>query len=113
MKKTLLFALVLALVSLPAFAAKNPSINIPEDVKVGSTFVPAGNYSLTITGTGPEVQVTLNQGKKTIASFSAKEVQEKGLTGISANDSGKVPTLAGIQLHDVSLVLDDAPRSGQ
>jgi hypothetical protein len=113
MKKTLMFAFVLALVSAPAFAAKNPSINIPEDVKVGSTFVPAGDYSLTITGAGPEVQVTLNQGKKTVASFSAKEVQEKGLTGISATDSGKVPTLEAIQLHDVSLVLENSPQPGQ
>jgi hypothetical protein len=35
------------------------------------------------------------------------------LTGISAKDSGKVPTLEGIQLHDVSLVLEDAQQSGQ
>jgi ABC-type Zn uptake system ZnuABC Zn-binding protein ZnuA len=113
MKKTLMYAFVLALVSVPAFAAKKNNISIPEDVKVGTTLVPAGDYSLTITGAGPEVQVTLTQGKKDVASFTAKEIQSKGLTGISAKDSGKVPTLEGIQLHDVSLVLEDAQQSGQ
>jgi len=114
MKKTLLFAFVLSLVSIPAFAAKkNPSINIPEDVKIGTTTVPAGDYSLTITGTGPEVQVTLTQGKKDVANFAAKEVQTKGLTGIAASGTGKVPTLEAIQLHDMNLVLENGPSSGQ
>ena len=113
MKRVLLFAFMLALVSTPGFAAKNPSINIPEDVKVGSTLVPAGDYNLSITGTGPDVQVTINQGKKAVVSFSAKEVQAKGLTGISAGGSGKVPTLEAIQLHDVNLVVEDAPHSAQ
>jgi hypothetical protein len=114
MKQAPVFALMLALASIPAFAAKrNPTINIPEDVEIGSTLVPAGDYSLSITGAGPEVQVTINQGKKAVASFTAKEVQAKGLTGISADSSAKVPVLESIQLHDLSLVLEDAPHSGQ
>jgi preprotein translocase subunit SecB len=114
MKKALLFAIVLATASIPAIAAKkDQSINIPMDVQVGSTLVHAGDYTLSITGTGPDVQVTINRGSKAVASFSATEVQSKGLTGISALPSGKVPTLAGIQLHDVNLVLQSAPHSGQ
>ncbi len=114
MKKALLLASTLVLVSTPAFAGnRNPSVNIPEQVEVGSTLIPAGNYSLSITGAGPEVQVALNQGKKTVASFTAKEIQAKGLSSISAETSGKVPVLQSIQLHDFSLVLEDAPRAGQ
>jgi hypothetical protein len=113
MKKALLLSSMLVLVSIPAFAAKNPSINIPESVLVGSTVVPAGDYNLSITGAGPDVQVTINQGKKALATFSAKEIQVKGSTGISAKDSGKIPVLESIQLHDFSLVLQSAPQSGQ
>jgi hypothetical protein len=114
MKQAPVFALMLALASIPAFAAKrNPTINIPEDVEIGSTLIPAGDYSLAITGAGPEVQVTLTKDKKSVASFAAKEVQVKGLTSISADSSGKVPVLEAIQLHDLSLVLEDAPHSGQ
>ena len=113
MKKAILSATVLVLASIPAFAARNPTINIPEDVQVGSTLVPAGDYNLSITGSGPEVQVTINQGKKAVVSFAAKEVQVKGLTSISTEGSGKAPTLESIQLHDFNLVLQDAPYSGQ
>jgi hypothetical protein len=114
MKQFSLFAFMLVLLTIPAFAAKkDPSINIPMDVQVGSTLVHAGDYTLSITGTGPDVQVTINRGSKAVASFSATEIQSKGLTGISALPSGKVPTLAGIQLHDVNLVLQSAPHSGQ
>jgi hypothetical protein len=113
MKKAILSASVLVLASISAFAAKNPTIDIPEDVKVGSTLIPAGGYNLFITGTGPEVQVTINQGKKAVVSFAAKEVQVKGLTSISTEGSGKDPVLQSIQLHDFDLVLQDAPQSGQ
>ena len=114
MKQAPVFALMLALASIPAFAAKrNPTINIPEDVEIGSALVPAGDYSLSITGAGPEVQVTLVKDKKSVASFAAKEVQVKGLTSISEENSGKVPVLLSIQLHDFNLVLQDEPHSGQ
>jgi hypothetical protein len=100
---------MLGLVTIPAVAAnKNPSINIPIDVQVGSTLVPAGDYNLTITGTAPDVQVTINKGNKAIVSFPAKEVQSKGLTSVSAQGSGKVPNLESIQLHEFLLVLQDA-----
>jgi hypothetical protein len=114
MKKAFLLTSTLVLVSIPAFAGKNnPSINIPEEVEIGSTLVPAGDYTLSISGAGPEVQVILNQGKKDVASFTAKEIQSKGLTSISADSSGKVPVLQSIQLHNFSLVLEGASHSGQ
>jgi hypothetical protein len=114
MKRFSFFALMLVLFTIPAFAAKkDPSINIPMDVQVGTKVVPAGDYTLSITGAGPQVQVTINHGNKAVASFSATEVQAKGLTSISALPAGKVPTLQGIQLHDMNLVVQSAPQSGQ
>lgn len=114
MKKALLFASMLVLVSTPAFAGKrNPTINIPEEVAIGTTLIPAGDYTLSITGAGPEVQVTLTQDKKSVVSFTAKELPVKGLTGISEDTSPKVPILESIQLHDLSLVIEGAPHPGQ
>ena len=55
MKRFLGYAAVLALLSAPAFAAKNSeTINISEPVTVGATQLPAADYKVTWTGTGSE-----------------------------------------------------------
>jgi hypothetical protein len=114
LKRVLSFAFIMALVSIPAFAAKNPSVVFPEDVKVGSTLVPAGHYNLTITGAGSDVQVTINQGKKAVVTFTAAQTPAKGLISITSKDAGKAaPSLQSIQLHDFNLVLHNAPQTGQ
>jgi hypothetical protein len=59
MKRFVGYAAMLALLSAPAFAAKNSStVTISEPVTVGTTQLPAAEYHVTWTGTGSSAQVT-------------------------------------------------------
>ena len=62
MKRLSYCALILAILSVPAFAAKNSqSVKFSDTVKVGDTQLPAGDYKVTWEGTGANVKVTLEQ----------------------------------------------------
>jgi len=114
MKQFFALTLMVVAASVPAFAGAKPqTVTLPEAVEVGSTVVPAGNYALNMTGTGSSVQATLTQGKKTVASFSARAVPSKADRGLTTDGSGKVPVLVAIQIKDVNLVLEDAKVAGQ
>ncbi|HWE83562.1 MAG TPA: hypothetical protein VG267_01360 [Terracidiphilus sp.] len=118
MKRLFAFTFVLALASIPAFAAKNSqSVTVPEAVSVGSTQLPAGNYKITWTGSGPSVQVTLKQQDvrtPATATTQAKLVSENhGHAAVTINNQGGSKTIELIQLDHVSLVLGSAPSSGQ
>ena len=72
MKRFFGIALALVLFAAPAFAAGKPqSVTLSNAVQVGSTLVPAGDYKLSWTGTGPDVQATLAQNGKAVITFSA------------------------------------------
>lgn len=114
MKRLFGYALVLALTAAPAFAAKNSqTVSFAQNVKVGSTEIPAGDVKVSWTGTGDNVQVTLTEGK-TSATFPAKVVQEKHAykSYVVSNASGS-PQLQVIQLRDISLQLAGPTASGQ
>ena len=114
MKQSFHFALMLALLTAPAFAGqKSQTVTIPENVVVGTTQVVAGDYKLTYTGAGPDVQVTLSQIKKAPITFSAKTVAGKFTPGVLTETQGKVVALESIQLKDINLVVDTAPHAGQ
>jgi len=115
MKRFFGFALILALSAVPALAATNSqSVTFAGAVKVGSTQLPAGSYKVTWTGAGPAVQVTLTQGKKTLATVQAKVVEQKNNhNGVTTNTQGGVDVVQAIQLNNVSLVLDSTPAPGQ
>jgi hypothetical protein len=114
MKRILGTALMLVLVSGAAFAAqKSQSVTIPEKMQVGSTAIPAGDYKLTYTGTGPVVQVTLAQEKKAPITFSAKTVAGKFDPGVNTDSRTGVVVLQSIQLKSVSLVIADGTAAGQ
>lgn len=118
MKRFLACAFILALSTVPSFAAKNSqTINFPEKLSVGATSLPAGDYKVTWTGTGPSVQVTLVQkdaSHPATATITAKLVDEQhGHTGLTIDNKAGVDTLQTIQLNKISLVLGDAPVSGQ
>jgi hypothetical protein len=118
MKRSFGFALILALLSIPAFAAKNSqSINIIDPVTIGSTKLPAGEYKVTWTGTAPNVQVTIEQKgaqHPISATVPAKLMTEKhDHTQLTTNTHSGVITLENIQLKDVTLNLVSAPVSGQ
>ena len=115
MKRFFGFALMLALFAAPAFAGNNKpqTVTIPETVQVGSTQVPAGDYKLTWTGTGSDVQATLAKYNKTIVTFSAKVVAGKNLPGINTDAKSGVAVLESIQLSKLSLLLEGTTTSGQ
>jgi hypothetical protein len=114
MKRFFGFALTLVLFAAPAFASKKPpTVTIPAAVQVGSTQVPAGDYTLTWTGSGSNVQATLAQNGKAVVAFSATEIDGKSNQGVETHAQGGVQILDRIQLNNVTLVLGGAPHSGQ
>jgi hypothetical protein len=114
MKRFLGIALMLVLVSAPTFASKRaPTVTLPETVKIGSAQIPAGDYKVTWTGSGSDVQVTLTRDEKAVVTFAAKTVAGKNLPGITTNSEGGVNLLNSIQLDNVSLVLEGATQTGQ
>jgi hypothetical protein len=114
MKRFFGFALTLVLFAAPAFASmKSQTVTIPKTVQVGSTQLPAGDYKLTWTGSGSNVQVTLTQNEKAVITFSAKAVDGKNDPGVETLTDGGVTVLESIQLKTVSLVLENAAHSGQ
>lgn len=118
MKRFFGIASMLALLSIPAFAAKNSqTVQLPSTVSVAGTQLPAGDYKVSWTGTGPTVQVTLKQedtSKPATVSFSAKLVQQNhDRPVLTTNSQGGMNTLESIELNHVSLVLSGSPAAGQ
>lgn len=114
MKRLFGCALMLALAAAPAMAAKNSqSLNLAQNVKVGTADIPAGNVKVTWTGTGDAVQVTLSANGKSIT-VPAKMVSEKNShKGYVVNSKGGANELETIQLNDFSLQLQSPTATGQ
>jgi hypothetical protein len=116
MKRLFGFAFLLALFAAPTFAAEKPQkVTFPETVQIGSTPVAAGTYELTWTGSGPNVEVTVKQEKKTITTFQAKVAEGKNSPGMTTDSKGGAEILMSIQLRNETLTLDGAgaTSSGQ
>jgi hypothetical protein len=114
MKRFFGIALMLVLVSAPAFASNKPAtVNFAGAVKIGSTQLPAGDYKLTWTGTGSDVQVTLTHNDKAVVTFPAKAVEGKYSPEVTTNTQGGVDVLESIQLNNVILTVQGASQSGQ
>jgi len=111
-------ALILALMSAPAFAAKNSqSVNFPNAVKVGTTQLPAGDYKVSWDGTGSNVQVTLEQkGTKhpATATIAAKVVEQKNpQVGYTVDSTGGVNSIETLQFSKYNVVFAGTPAPGQ
>ena len=118
MKRLSYCALILALLSAPAFAAKNSqSVSFPDAVTVGSTQLPAGDYKVTWDGTGSNVQVTLQQqgvSHPATTTVAAKVVEQKHDRGGYLIDSkGGVNTLETLQFSKFDVVLAGASAHGE
>jgi hypothetical protein len=110
MKRFFGYALIVAMLAIPAFAAKNSKkVTLTADVKVGSTELKAGSYLVTWTGDGKEVQVTIAAKKGASVTVPATVVEAKnnhvGAVISTANGSS---TLKTILLDDCNLVLAEA-----
>jgi hypothetical protein len=115
MKRFLGYALIAGLLSVPAFAAKNSqTVSLTGTTKVGTTTLPAGDYKVTWTGTGSNVQVTIGQNGKTAVTVPAKLVDAKnGHVAVMTNQVGGVDVLESIELNKLNLVLTGATTQGE
>ncbi len=106
---------MLAALSLPALAAKNSeTVSVPSPVKAGSAQLTPGDYDVTWTGTGPDVQVTFTRNKKVITTFPAKLVQgANNNVGLETDSKSGTEVLNAIRMHNMTLVVGAAPSSGQ
>ncbi|HEY6129745.1 MAG TPA: hypothetical protein VIW23_16350 [Candidatus Acidoferrum sp.] len=69
--KSLLLGVSLLLAS-SAFAGDKASVNLFEDVKVNGKTLAPGKYKVEWDGTGSNVQVSIRQGKETIATLPGR-----------------------------------------
>ncbi|HEY2146694.1 MAG TPA: hypothetical protein VGH32_02075 [Pirellulales bacterium] len=118
MKRLSYCALILALLSAPAFAAKNSqSVNFPDAITVGSTQLPAGDYKVSWDGTGANVQVTLEQkgvSHPATATVAAKVVEQKNnRNGYLVDSKGGVNMLETLQFSKFDVVLAGASAHGE
>ncbi len=115
MKRFFGYALILASLSMPAFAAKNSqTVTINGTVKVGTTELPAGDYKVSWTGTGSAAQVTIAQHGKTGVTVPAKVTEEKnGHVAVTTNDVNGVAILESIELNNLTLSFTGATGSGE
>lgn len=103
MKYRILSALMLGALALPAFAgSRNETLTLNENVTVGTTKLPAGEYKMTLTGTGSNVQVVLVQ--KTVprpatVTFNATMTEAKNrYTSVTLDNKSGVEMIKSIDL---------------
>jgi hypothetical protein len=78
--KGLLFGASL-FVATAAFAGEKTSVKLYEDVRVNGKTLAAGKYDVEWTGTGDSAQLSIRQGKETVASVPAKIVATQSAAG--------------------------------
>ncbi|HUM07013.1 MAG TPA: hypothetical protein VLT90_16215 [Terriglobales bacterium] len=78
------FLALAVLAATSAFAGNKGTLHISEAAQINGQAVPAGEYKLQWDGAGPNVQVSVMQGKKVIATVPAQIVEQKQA---SSNDS--------------------------
>ena len=115
MKRWMGIALILGSLSLPALAAKNSqTLSLSGPVKVGSTQLAAGDVKVSWTGTGSNVQVTIEQRGKAPVTVAAKIVDTKnGHVGVVTDAASGAEVLESIELNNFTLVLGNAASQGE
>jgi flagellar basal body-associated protein FliL len=109
-RKTFIRALVSLAVILLAANAFATTIHLSKPVVFNGKQIKPGDYKVAYTGSGPEVQVTLSQGKNTIATAPAR-LEDRSNKAIhdavvsSAPDGGAAETVTEIQLANKKQVL--------
>ncbi len=106
---SLVVGLALTLAS-SAFAASKANLTLNNPTSINGTSLKAGEYKLQWDGNGPNVEVSIMQGKKVVAKVPAKVVD---LNQSSANDaallkqnSDGTTTLAGARFQGKKFALE-------
>jgi hypothetical protein len=110
MKRFFVSAVMLALLSTPAFAGKNSqTVTVTTALKAGSTTLPPGDYDLTWTGSGPDTQVTFMQRKKVVVTLAAKLIEETNKNEeLDIDTQSGVNVLKSIHTRSVTLIFKDS-----
>jgi len=113
MKRFFVIAVMLTLLSAPAFAGKNSqTVTVTSKVKVGSTTLAPGDYDLTWTGAGSDTQVTFSQRKKVLVTLPAKLTEENNKNEEMDIDSQSgVDVLKAIRTRSMTLLFKDSSSS--
>jgi hypothetical protein len=107
--KTLLMGFALLLAS-SAFAASKADLNLQHPTSINGTTLKAGDYKLEWDGTGPNVEVSIKQGKKVLAKVPAKLVDltaapDGNAAVVKMNEDGS-RTLAGARFAGKKFAID-------
>lgn len=107
--KSLVVGLALTLAT-SAFAASKANLTLNNPTSINGTKLKAGDYKLEWDGSGPNVEVSIMQGKKVVAKVPAKVVD---LNQSSANDAALLKqnsdgstTLAGARFQGKKFALE-------
>jgi hypothetical protein len=84
---TLLGAAVVFGTAVLAGEVNKGTLNVEEKLNVQGKPLDPGSYKLEWTGTGPTVQVTVSQGKQTIATFPAQATEQANKNASNAYGS--------------------------
>ena len=112
--KMLVLGIALLLAS-SAFAANKPSLQLSHSVTVNGTTLEAGDYQVQWEGNGPNVEISILQGKNVVAKAPARVVDLPTPAADDAavtrtNDRGTT-SLAAIRFHGKKLSLELAEAS--
>ena len=102
--KSVVMGLALLLAS-SAFAVTKASLNLQSPTTISGTKLKAGDYKLEWDGSGPNVEVSIMQGRNVVAKVQAKVVD---LTSPSANNAAVV-----IKNNDGTSTLSGARFAGK
>jgi len=107
--KSLMMGLALLLAS-SAFAATKADLILQSPTTINGTKLKAGEYKLQWDGSGPNVEVSITQGKNVIAKVPAKVVDLKSPSQnnaavVKTNDDG-TSTLAGARFEGKKFALE-------
>jgi len=107
--KSVVMGLALLLAS-SAFAATKANLTLNNPTTVNGTKLKAGDYKLEWDGSGPNVEVSVLQGKKVIAKIPGKLVDlaapaQSDATVVNKNDDGTT-SLAGVRFEGKKVALD-------
>jgi hypothetical protein len=117
---TMLLGLALTTITASsAFASTKGNLELSNPVTVAGTTLKPGDYKVEWEGAGPNVQVSILQGKQVVAKVPARIVAlhdpSPNNAAVTQPGNGATSSLAGIRFQGktVSLELDDASSSMQ
>jgi hypothetical protein len=103
------------LLAASAFAVNKGSLQVNSDVSVNGKQLKAGDYSVTWDGEGPDVQLSILQGKKVVAQTAAKVVTMNAASGnneaVVSRDANGGTSLQEIRFRGKKIALAISPAA--